>query len=708
MICPACGFESPEGARFCGGCGTPLERRCSECGAPAAPGISFCTMCGDAARRGSRAAAEPARPEGGRGEERKVVTVALRRPRRLHGPRRAARPRGRAAHAAPVPRAAPRRARALRRHGREVHRRRGHGAVRRAGRARGRPRAGGARGARDPRRDRRADDGTASSCASGSGSRPARRSSTLGARPERGRGHGRRRRRQHGRAAAVRGAGERDPRRTSRRTARRARDRLRGGASRSRRRARRSPSASGRRSTRALGFGVDVRRRGGAPLVGRERSSTCSSTRSPAPAASRRRSSSRSSAFPGIGKSRLVASCSRVVDAEPELILAAGPLAALRRRRHVLGARRDGRRRRPGSSRPTPPTRPSEKLATAVAAAVADRGRAWVDGPPAPARRPRAQDDVAGDRRGEAFAAWRRFFEALAEQRPLVLVFEDLHWADDGLLDFVDHLVDWAGGRAAARRLHRAPGAARAAARLGRRQAQRVDALALAARGRGHGAAVGALLEQAVLAGGDAGGAARARRREPALRRGVRAHARRPRVLARGGRCGSRGELPLPETVQGIIAARLDALPRRREGAAPGRGRGRARSSGSARSRRSRAEPRARSRSGCTRSSGRSSSGGSAARPSRGETQYAFRHVLVRDVAYGQIPRARRADKHRPPREWIESLGRPRRGPRRDARAPLPAGARVRPRGRAAARTWALARPARLALARGRRPRATP
>ncbi len=42
--------------------------------------------------------------------------------------------------------------------------------------------------------------------------------------------------------------------------------------------------------------------------------------------------------------------------------------------------------------------------------------------------------------------AWRRFFEALAEQGPLVLVFEDLHWADDSLLDFVEHLVDWAGG----------------------------------------------------------------------------------------------------------------------------------------------------------------------------------------------------------------------------------------------------------------------
>src|SRR2546423_11514463 len=36
----------------------------------------------------------------------------------------------------------------------------------------------------------------------------------------------------------------------------------------------------------------------------------------------------------------------------------------------------------------------------------------------------------AGDRRAEAHSAWRRLLEALAEQRPLVLVFEDLHWAD--------------------------------------------------------------------------------------------------------------------------------------------------------------------------------------------------------------------------------------------------------------------------------------
>jgi tetratricopeptide (TPR) repeat protein len=41
-----------------------------------------------------------------------------------------------------------------------------------------------------------------------------------------------------------------------------------------------------------------------------------------------------------------------------------------------------------------------------------------------------------------------------------------------------------------------------------------------------------------------------------------------------------------------------------------------------------------------------------------GETQYAFGHVLLRDVAYGQIPRAARAGKHVRAVGWIESLGR--------------------------------------------------
>jgi class 3 adenylate cyclase/tetratricopeptide (TPR) repeat protein len=51
-------------------------------------------------------------------------------------------------------------------------------------------------------------------------------------------------------------------------------------------------------------------------------------------------------------------------------------------------------------------------------------------------------DRTASDRE-DLFSAWRRFFERLAEQGPLVMVFEDLHWADEGLVAFVEYLLDW-------------------------------------------------------------------------------------------------------------------------------------------------------------------------------------------------------------------------------------------------------------------------
>jgi class 3 adenylate cyclase/tetratricopeptide (TPR) repeat protein len=45
--------------------------------------------------------------------------------------------------------------------------------------------------------------------------------------------------------------------------------------------------------------------------------------------------------------------------------------------------------------------------------------------------------------RDDLFAAWRLFFERLAEQSPVVLVFEDMQWADASLLEFVDYLLEW-------------------------------------------------------------------------------------------------------------------------------------------------------------------------------------------------------------------------------------------------------------------------
>jgi class 3 adenylate cyclase/tetratricopeptide (TPR) repeat protein len=46
----------------------------------------------------------------------------------------------------------------------------------------------------------------------------------------------------------------------------------------------------------------------------------------------------------------------------------------------------------------------------------------------------------------QLFGAWRTFFERLAATAPVVMIFEDHHYADDGLLDFVDHLLEWSRG----------------------------------------------------------------------------------------------------------------------------------------------------------------------------------------------------------------------------------------------------------------------
>ena len=111
-----------------------------------------------------------------------------------------------------------------------------------------------------------------------------------------------------------------------------------------------------------------------------------------------------------------------------------------------------------------------------------------------------------------------------------------------------------------------------------------------------------------------------------------------------------RGEVhELPETVQGIIAARLDSLPQGEKAllldaavlgktfwvGALGNGDVEARL-------------RALQRKEFVRRERRSAVGR--------ETAYAFAHLLVRDVAYAQIPRAERASKHETAARWLESL----------------------------------------------------
>ena len=55
-----------------------------------------------------------------------------------------------------------------------------------------------------------------------------------------------------------------------------------------------------------------------------------------------------------------------------------------------------------------------------------------------------AQDSGSALSREELFAGWRLFFERLAGDEPVVLLVEDAQYADAGLLDFLDYLIDWA------------------------------------------------------------------------------------------------------------------------------------------------------------------------------------------------------------------------------------------------------------------------
>jgi class 3 adenylate cyclase/tetratricopeptide (TPR) repeat protein len=66
--------------------------------------------------------------------------------------------------------------------------------------------------------------------------------------------------------------------------------------------------------------------------------------------------------------------------------------------------------------------------------------RAWVE--PRLAHLLGLEEGVSGDQEN-LFSAWRVLFERLAEFDPVVLVFEDMQWADAGLIDFLDYLLDW-------------------------------------------------------------------------------------------------------------------------------------------------------------------------------------------------------------------------------------------------------------------------
>ena len=349
---------------------------------------------------------------------------------------------------------------------------------------------------------------------------------------------------------------------------------------------------------------------------------------------------------PGIGKSRLVAELLTQVDALPELITWRQGRCLPYGEGVSFWAISEMAKAQAGILETDSAQVAEAKLAQTVATLVSDDGEAeWVLGHMRPLV---GLSGAAGadDRRSEAFAAWRRFFEGLAEQRPAVLVVEDLHWADDGLLDFVDYLADWVRGvpllvvaTARPELLERRPGwggGKANAATISLRPLSDVETARL----------LGLLLEQPVLA-------ADTQHDLVARAGGNPLYAEEYVRMLRDGRFT--GE-HLPETVQGIIAARLDALsPEEKRLVQDAAVVGKVFWSGTVAAiggeARWTVEERlhALERKEFIRRERRSSVAS--------EGEYAFRHVLVRDVAYAQIPRAGRADKHRLAAEWIDSLG---------------------------------------------------
>jgi tetratricopeptide (TPR) repeat protein len=351
---------------------------------------------------------------------------------------------------------------------------------------------------------------------------------------------------------------------------------------------------------------------------------------------------------PGIGKSRLVFELWRLAEAAPELISWRQGRSLPYGERVSFWALAEIVKAQAGILEDDTSGEAGAKLAAMAADVLGGMPEAvWV------ARHLGALAGLGGDGasaggdRSEVFAAWRQFVEALAERRLLVLVFEDLHWADDGLLDFVDYLAEWAGqvpllvvGTARPELLARLPGWGG-----GKPNAITLSLAPLSEEDTAR--LIGSVLGRPVLEAGQQAGLLAQVGGNPLYAEQY------VQMLAEQGA----GQQPLPESIQGIIAARLDLLPpleKRLLHDAAVIGKvfwpGAVTALGGAVRGELEGYLHGLERKQFVRRERRSSVAG--------ETQYAFVHVLLRDVAYGQIPRAARAGKHAAAAGWIESLGR--------------------------------------------------
>ena len=342
---------------------------------------------------------------------------------------------------------------------------------------------------------------------------------------------------------------------------------------------------------------------------------------------------------PGVGKSRMCAELLRHVDARPDLVRWRQGRCLPYGDGIVFWALGEIVKAECGILESDTPAEAGAKLEQAIP--EGDPERAWRLARLAPLVG--APAEPAGQE--ESFAAWRGYCEGLAAERATVLVFEDLHWADPALLAFLEHLADWAEGvpllllcTARPELYERHPTFGASA-----RNAQRINLAPLSDTETAR--LVSALLERAVLP---------AETQQALLEQagGNPLYAEEfVRLLTDRGSLGE--DVQVPESVQALISARLDTVPAERKSllqdasvlgkvfwagavaAMGGRDRHDVELALHELTRKELVRP------------ARTSS-------MEGEHEYGFWHVLVRDVCYGQIPRAARAARHLAAAGWIE------------------------------------------------------
>jgi class 3 adenylate cyclase/tetratricopeptide (TPR) repeat protein len=361
---------------------------------------------------------------------------------------------------------------------------------------------------------------------------------------------------------------------------------------------------------------------------------------------------------PGVGKSRLVAEFHAFVDEQPEPVLWRQGRCLPYGEGITFWALGEILKAQAGVLESDSPDKASEKLAAIIRDVVDEASeRDWFQSRVAPLVGAPAEAAGAVER-SESFTAWRRFLEAVASKEPLVLVLEDLHWADGAMLEFVEHLVDWATGvpilvtcTARPELYERRP-----AWGGGKRNSTTASLSPLTTEETAR--LIGELLSQAALpADTQAALLERAGGNPLYAEEFVRMLSDRGVLEQEGAviRIATSAEIPVPETIQALIAARLDTLSSERKSllhAAAVVGKvfwasavvsvsgatGDAVEEALHELARKELVRRVRSSS------------------VQGEEEYAFWHVLVRDVAYGQLPRAARAAKHQAAAEWIERI----------------------------------------------------